>query len=163
MIAGHVQALVAQLVLLVALLATVGAIDARAQSGDQLSDLQAQASRLYGQGKYADEHDEGAPASAPLAENNPAPIEMSTRPWVPADHAGYELKGYGNLVLIRHSDGWVSAYGHADRILVKRDDVVQRGQVIAKAGKTGTVDQVQLHFELRQGAKPVDPLPLLER
>jgi murein DD-endopeptidase MepM/ murein hydrolase activator NlpD len=78
-------------------------------------------------------------------------------------YAGNELKGYGNLVLIRHDNGWVSAYAHADQILVKRDDVVKRGQVIAKAGKTGTVDQPQLHFELRHGAKPVDPLPHLER
>jgi murein DD-endopeptidase MepM/ murein hydrolase activator NlpD len=78
-------------------------------------------------------------------------------------YAGDELKGYGNLVLIRHSNGWVSAYAHADQILVKRDDVVRRGQVIAKAGKTGTVDQPQLHFELRQGAKPVDPLPYMEK
>jgi murein DD-endopeptidase MepM/ murein hydrolase activator NlpD len=78
-------------------------------------------------------------------------------------YAGNELKGYGNLVLIRHDNGWVSAYAHADQILVKRDDVVKRGQVIAKAGKTGTVDQPQLHFELRQGAKPVDPLPHMER
>ena len=78
-------------------------------------------------------------------------------------YAGNELKGYGNLVLIRHDNGWVSAYAHADQILVKRDDVVRRGQVIAKAGKTGTVDQPQLHFELRQGAKPVDPLPHMEK
>ena len=78
-------------------------------------------------------------------------------------YAGNELKGYGNLVLIRHDNGWVSAYAHADQILVKRDDVVRRGQVIAKAGKTGTVDQPQLHFELRQGAKPVDPMPHMEK
>jgi murein DD-endopeptidase MepM/ murein hydrolase activator NlpD len=78
-------------------------------------------------------------------------------------YAGNELKGYGNLVLIRHDNGWVSAYAHADQILVKRDDVVKRGQVIAKAGNTGTVDQPQLHFELRQGAKPVDPLPHMEQ
>jgi murein DD-endopeptidase MepM/ murein hydrolase activator NlpD len=76
-------------------------------------------------------------------------------------YAGNELKGYGNLVLIRHDGGWVSAYAHADQILVKRDEVVRRGQVIAHAGKTGSVDQPQLHFELRHGAKPVDPLPLL--
>jgi murein DD-endopeptidase MepM/ murein hydrolase activator NlpD len=78
-------------------------------------------------------------------------------------YAGNELKGYGNLVLIRHGNGWVSAYAHADQILVKRDDVVRRGQVIATAGKTGTVDQPQLHFELRQGAKPIDPLPHMEK
>jgi murein DD-endopeptidase MepM/ murein hydrolase activator NlpD len=78
-------------------------------------------------------------------------------------YAGNELKGYGNLVLIRHDNGWVSAYAHNEQLLVKRDDVVQRGQVIAKAGKTGSVDQPQLHFELRQGSKPVDPLLHLEK
>jgi murein DD-endopeptidase MepM/ murein hydrolase activator NlpD len=78
-------------------------------------------------------------------------------------YAGNELKGYGNLVLIRHDNGWVSAYAHNDQLLVKRDDVVRRGQVIAKAGKTGSVDQPQLHFELRQGSRPVDPMPHLEK
>jgi murein DD-endopeptidase MepM/ murein hydrolase activator NlpD len=77
-------------------------------------------------------------------------------------YAGNELKGYGNLVLVRHDNGWVSAYAHAEQLLVKRDDIVRRGQVIARAGRTGTVDQPQLHFELRHGAKPVDPLPHLE-
>jgi murein DD-endopeptidase MepM/ murein hydrolase activator NlpD len=78
-------------------------------------------------------------------------------------YAGSELKGYGNLILIRHDNGWVSAYAHNDTILVKHDDVIRRGQVIARAGRTGTVDQPQVHFELRQGAKPVDPLPYMER
>lgn len=78
-------------------------------------------------------------------------------------YAGNELKGYGNLVLLRHDNGWVSAYAHNDQVLVKRGDKVKRGQVIGKAGNTGTVDQPQLHFELRQGAKPVDPLPHMER
>jgi murein DD-endopeptidase MepM/ murein hydrolase activator NlpD len=78
-------------------------------------------------------------------------------------YAGNELKGYGNLILIRHDNGWVSAYAHNDQLLVKRDDVVRRGQVIAKAGKTGSVDQPQLHFELRQGSRPVDPMPHLEK
>jgi murein DD-endopeptidase MepM/ murein hydrolase activator NlpD len=78
-------------------------------------------------------------------------------------YAGNELKGYGNLILIRHDNGWVSAYAHNEQLLVRRDDVVQRGQVIAKAGKTGAVDQPQLHFELRQGSKPVDPLLHLEK
>ena len=78
-------------------------------------------------------------------------------------YAGNELKGYGNLILIRHDNGWVSAYAHSDQILVKRDDIIKRGQVIARAGKTGTVDQPQVHFELRQGAKPIDPLPHLEK
>jgi len=76
-------------------------------------------------------------------------------------YAGSELKGYGNLILIRHPNGWVSAYAHAEQMLVKSGDTVRRGQVIAKAGKTGTVDQPQLHFELREGSRPVDPLPHL--
>ena len=74
-------------------------------------------------------------------------------------YAGDELKAFGNLVLIRHANGWVSAYAHADQILVSRNDEVTRGQVIARAGKTGTVDQPQLHFELREGSRPVDPIP----
>jgi murein DD-endopeptidase MepM/ murein hydrolase activator NlpD len=72
-------------------------------------------------------------------------------------YAGDELKGYGNLVLIRHSNNWVSAYAHNDEILVKRGDQVRRGQVIAKAGRTGQASQPQLHFELRKGSRPVDP------
>ena len=72
-------------------------------------------------------------------------------------YAGDELKGYGNLVLIRHSNNWVSAYAHNEEILVKRGDQVRRGQVIAKAGRTGQVNQPQLHFELRKGSRPVDP------
>jgi murein DD-endopeptidase MepM/ murein hydrolase activator NlpD len=76
-------------------------------------------------------------------------------------YAGNELKGYGNLVLIRHANGWVSAYAHADQILVRPNDEVRRGQVIARAGKTGAVDQPQVHFELRQGSRPVDPVPHL--
>jgi murein DD-endopeptidase MepM/ murein hydrolase activator NlpD len=72
-------------------------------------------------------------------------------------YAGSELKGYGNLVLIRHSNNWVSAYAHNDEILVKRGDQVRRGQIIAKAGNSGQVSQPQLHFELRKGSRPVDP------
>ena len=76
-------------------------------------------------------------------------------------YAGSELKGYGKLVLLRHDNGWVSAYAHASELLVKRGDTVERGQVIAKAGRSGGVTQPQLHFELRKQAKPVDPLPHL--
>jgi murein DD-endopeptidase MepM/ murein hydrolase activator NlpD len=72
-------------------------------------------------------------------------------------YAGNELKGYGNLVLVRHANNWVSAYAHNEEILVKRGDKVRRGQVIAKAGATGTVSQPEVHFELRKGSRPVDP------
>lgn len=76
-------------------------------------------------------------------------------------YAGNELKGYGNLVLIRHGNGRVTAYAHADKLLVSAGDEVRRGQVIAKAGKTGAVDEPQVHFELRDGSRPIDPIPHL--
>jgi murein DD-endopeptidase MepM/ murein hydrolase activator NlpD len=72
-------------------------------------------------------------------------------------YAGNELKGYGNLVLVRHSNGFVTAYAHASEVSVKRGDPVKRGQIIAKAGQTGNVNSPQLHFEIRKGATPVDP------
>ncbi len=74
-------------------------------------------------------------------------------------YSGDELKGYGKLVLIRHADNWVTAYAHNDEILVKRGDSIRRGQVIAKSGKSGGVDQPLLHFELRKGSQPIDPMP----
>src|SRR5436190_2267858 len=72
-------------------------------------------------------------------------------------YAGNELKGYGNLVLVRHGNGFVTAYAHASELLVKRGDQVKRGQIIARAGQTGSVSSPQLHFEIRKGATPVDP------
>ena len=77
-------------------------------------------------------------------------------------YAGNELKGYGNLVLLRHSDGFVTAYANASEILVKKGDAVKRGQVIAKSGQTGNVTSPQLHFEIRKGATPVDPAQYLK-
>jgi murein DD-endopeptidase MepM/ murein hydrolase activator NlpD len=76
-------------------------------------------------------------------------------------YAGNELKGYGNLVLVRHANGFVTAYAHASDILVKRGDAVKRGQVIAHSGETGNVTSPQLHFEIRKGATPVDPAQYL--
>jgi len=72
-------------------------------------------------------------------------------------YAGNELKGYGNLVLVRHANGFVTAYAHASDILVKRGETVKRGQVIAHSGQTGNVTSPQLHFEIRKGSTPVDP------
>lgn len=72
-------------------------------------------------------------------------------------YAGSELKGYGKLILIRHANNWVSAYAHNDDIMVKRGDKVRRGQIISKAGSSGSVSQPQVHFELRKGSRPVDP------
>jgi murein DD-endopeptidase MepM/ murein hydrolase activator NlpD len=76
-------------------------------------------------------------------------------------YAGNELKGYGNLVLIRHANGFVSAYANASELMVKRGDTIKRGQVIAHAGQTGNVTSPQLHFEIRKGSTPVDPTKYL--
>ena len=76
-------------------------------------------------------------------------------------YAGNELKGYGNLVLIRHPNGFVTAYANNGELDVKRGDTVKRGQIIAKSGQTGNVNSPQLHFELRKGSTPVDPTSYL--
>jgi murein DD-endopeptidase MepM/ murein hydrolase activator NlpD len=76
-------------------------------------------------------------------------------------YAGNEIRGYGNLVLVKHPDGFISAYAHLDSLLVKRGDTVTRGQVIAKVGTTGGVSEPQLHFELRRGKNAVDPRQFL--
>lgn len=76
-------------------------------------------------------------------------------------YAGSELKGYGNLVLIRHPNGFVSAYAHNGALDVKRGDQVKRGQTIARSGQSGNVGSPQLHFELRKGSTPVDPTQYL--
>ena len=76
-------------------------------------------------------------------------------------YAGNELKGYGNLVLVRHPGGYVTAYAHTSQILVKKGDTVKRGDVIAKSGSTGAVQSPQLHFEVRKGATALDPSTFL--
>jgi len=76
-------------------------------------------------------------------------------------YAGNELKGYGNLILVRHPNGFVTAYANASELMVRRGDPVKRGQVIARSGQTGTVTSPQLHFEVRKGATPVDPTQYL--
>jgi len=76
-------------------------------------------------------------------------------------YAGSEVKGYGNLVLIRHDNGYVSAYAHNGSLGVKRGEKVKRGQVIATSGQTGNVTSPQLHFEIRKGSTPVDPTQYL--
>ncbi|MBI1777523.1 MAG: peptidoglycan DD-metalloendopeptidase family protein [Proteobacteria bacterium] len=78
-------------------------------------------------------------------------------------YAGNELRGFGNLLLIKHAGGWVSAYAHNDKLLVHRGEEVKRGQVIARVGSTGSVTQPQVHFQLRRGQHAVDPRPYLEQ
>lgn len=76
-------------------------------------------------------------------------------------YAGNELRGFGNLILIKHAGGWVTAYAHNETLLVKKGDHVRRGQRIALSGDSGGVSQPQLHFELRQDVKPIDPATVL--
>jgi murein DD-endopeptidase MepM/ murein hydrolase activator NlpD len=77
------------------------------------------------------------------------------------DYAGHELTAYGNLLQVRHPNGYVTAYAHAKELLVKRGDQVKRGQLIARSGQTGNVNAPQLHFEIRKGTSPLDPIKFL--
>jgi murein DD-endopeptidase MepM/ murein hydrolase activator NlpD len=96
-----------------------------------------------------------------IATQDGAPIRAAAAGTV--TYTGNELKGYGNLVLIRHDNGYVTAYAHAGSIRVSRGDIVERGQVIGTAGETGDVDRPQLHFEIRKGVQAVDPIQYLNR
>ena len=76
-------------------------------------------------------------------------------------YAGNELRGFGNLVLIRHAGGWVTAYAHLDGIDVQTGAEVQRGQIVGRVGQTGNVAEPQLHFEIRRAGSPVNPRQFL--
>ena len=104
-----------------------------------------------GNGQRNDGINLAAPAGAPIHAAADGTVS----------YAGNELKGYGNLILIKHDDGFVTAYAHANSIGVARGQRVAKGDVIGTVGQTGDVDQPQLHFELRQGMKPIDPRPLI--
>jgi murein DD-endopeptidase MepM/ murein hydrolase activator NlpD len=91
--------------------------------------------------------DEGDPVKAAAAGN--------------VVYAGNELAGYGELLLVRHDDGWITAYAHNRRLLVAEGDRVSAGQTIAEVGSTGSVTSPQLHFEVRDGVDPVDPMLFL--
>ena len=102
-------------------------------------------------------HNDGINIAAPVGSDIRA-----SRSGVVA-YAGNELRGYGNLVLIRHDGGWMTAYAHNDSLLVGKGDVVRRGQVISRSGNTGRVSRPQAHFEIRRDGEPQDPLRLLTR
>ena len=76
-------------------------------------------------------------------------------------YADEDLAAFGRMLLVRHADGYLSAYAHNDTLLVTRGDVVARGQPIAKVGRSGDVVEPQLHFEIRQGKNPIDPIAML--
>ncbi len=100
-------------------------------------------------------------------ENDGIDIRAAIGEWVHAAgdgvciYAGDEIKTYGKLVLIRHENGFVTAYADNSELQVKEGDAVKRGQIIAKAGDSGTVSSPRLHFELRKDGQPVDPLKYL--
>ena len=77
-------------------------------------------------------------------------------------YAGNEMKGFGNLILVRHQSGLVTAYAHLDRMLVAKDATVAQGDMIGTVGKTGDVPSPQLHFEVRRDGKPIDPTSLVK-
>lgn len=77
-------------------------------------------------------------------------------------HADNKLAGYGNLILIKHQNGWVTAYAHNQALMVKKGDQVRRGDVIAQVGQTGRVTRPQLHFEMRKGSRAVNPRQYLK-
>jgi murein DD-endopeptidase MepM/ murein hydrolase activator NlpD len=106
---------------------------------------------VSGTGSHNDGINIAAPRGAPVAAVDGGTVA----------YAGNELRGYGNLVLIKHPNGWITAYAHCEELLVKRGDTVSPGQVIAKVGATGGVSEPQLHFELRRGKHAVDPREFL--
>jgi lipoprotein NlpD len=77
-------------------------------------------------------------------------------------YAGTGIVGFGELLIIKHNEVYLSAYGHNDRLLVTEGETVTAGQTIAEKGSSGT-DTVKLHFEIRQAGKPIDPQRLLPR
>jgi len=76
-------------------------------------------------------------------------------------YSGDGLRGYGNLVILRHSGGYITTYGYNRVNLVAEDDQVEAGQVVARVGETGAASQTSLHFEVRRRTEPIDPLKVL--
>lgn len=101
--------------------------------------------------KQAGYHNDGINIAAPMGSS----VRASDSGIVV--HASNKLKGYGNLILIKHQNGWVTAYAHTDQMLVSKGEKVNRGQVVAKVGSSGRVSRPQLHFEMRKGSRAVNP------
>ena len=103
----------------------------------------------------SDQHYDGISIAAPEGANVKAAADGVVA------YAGDELKGYGNLVVIRHSNGWMTAYAFNSELSVKRGDQVRRGQSIAVVGRIGAMAFPQLHFEIRRGSESINPLDYL--
>ena len=97
-------------------------------------------------------HNDGINIAAPRG----APVFASENGVVA--YAGNSIKGFGNLLLVRHSDGWTTAYAHIDKVLVRKGDTVKRGETIGTIGTSGKVNRPQLHFEIRKGSQAIDPM-----
>lgn len=97
-------------------------------------------------------HNDGINIAAPQG----TPVRASENGIVA--YAGNEIRGFGNLLLIKHDGGWITAYAHNEELLVKRGDKIKKGQLIARVGSTGNVATSQLHFEIRRGRRAVDPI-----
>ena len=110
----------------------------------------------YG-GKSAGLQNDGINIAAPRG----APVRAAENGVVA--YSGNELRGFGNLLLLKHSDGWITAYAHNDKLMVKRGDKIKKGQIIARVGSSGSVQNPQLHFELRKGKKAIDPIKYLPK
>lgn len=94
---------------------------------------------------------DGVNVSAPLG----TPVKAADHGVVA--YVGRDIPSFGKLILVKHQDGWISAYAHVDKVAVQRGQQLRQGDILARVGKTGNVTEPQLHFELRQGRKPVDP------
>jgi len=107
--------------------------------------------RPKGRGLHNDGINIAAPRNSPIRASESGVVA----------YAGDGLQGFGNIVLIKHRDGYVTAYAHADTLLVTRGQVIQRGQAIARVGSTGSVDSPQVHFQIRRGRNAINPRTLL--
>lgn len=138
------------------LTSTISYTNPRAQKPQSLFDWPVRGAVIsaYGAGSKGGRND-GVNIAAPLG----TPVRAAADGEVV--YRGAELDGYGNLLLVKHRDGFVTAYAHNDVMLVRKGDKVRQGQVIAKVGQTGAVREPQLHFEIRQDLKSVDPLAFL--
>jgi len=111
--------------------------------------------------KFGDRKRSGANDGIDISVPVGTPVKASENGTV--IYSGSELEEFGNLILLSHAGGWVTAYGNASSRMVKRGDKVKRGQVIAKSGKSGSATVPQLHFEIRKNSKPVNPLKYLSK
>ncbi|CAA0101369.1 Murein hydrolase activator NlpD [BD1-7 clade bacterium] len=109
-------------------------------------------SRFGSRGKLSKGVDFAARAGSPVISSRSGTVV----------YAGSRLKGYGNLVIIKHDEIYLSAYAHNRKILVKEGDLIKQGQKIAEVGSSGT-DTAKLHFQIRKHGKPIDPLRLLQK